>query len=328
MSSSNNNTSVPSTQPHPALDNQIFTDTEIMPEPTPLHPQQQQSTTGMPAVVPYATEPASISKIAIPSDPIPFTPSTLVESTPLPGEMRIAQTALEPAVLTPAPGMAPKAGQEGGVPLSQRKPSTQMNMTLTPAAAATATTATTRLTGSRLSGVSVQDEDPEAIFRLDQLYHAVPAPSKTSPGLSKGKGSIGSNKQRQLNKQQQQQQQLQPQPQPQQDQQASQAMDLTYSSSSENPRYQHLPTLWQILNRKTLPPVCLFNFYLYMRDCEQSAEEVDFWLDVTAHELLWKLYVRATRRRAALLAAERAERAEKEEEAAAARLEAEKWKSQ
>ncbi|KAG0366635.1 Bud site selection protein, Revert to axial protein 1 [Gamsiella multidivaricata] len=85
----------------------------------------------------------------------------------------------------------------------------------------------------------------------------------------------------------------------------------------EKAQEERLPSLWQVLHRKTLPPVCLFNFYLYMRDVEKSAEEVDFWLDVTAHELLWRLYVRATKRRMALERIERerkeaAERAERE----------------
>ncbi|KAF9932527.1 Bud site selection protein, Revert to axial protein 1 [Linnemannia zychae] len=35
-------------------------------------------------------------------------------------------------------------------------------------------------------------------------------------------------------------------------------------------------------------------------DDEKSSEEVDFWLDVTAHEVLWRLYVRATKRRMAI----------------------------
>lgn len=101
-------------------------------------------------------------------------------------------------------------------------------------------------------------------------------------------------------------------------QQGSQGMDLTYSSSSDDPRFQHLPNLWQVLHRKTQPPVCLFNFYLYMRDDEKSSEEVDFWLDVTAHEVLWRLYVRATKRRMAMaeremrMERERAEREERE----------------
>ena len=62
-----------------------------------------------------------------------------------------------------------------------------------------------------------------------------------------------------------------------------------------------------------------------MRDYERSSEEVDFWLDVTAHEVLWRLYVRATKRRQAIAAAERAE---KEHESEVSRLEAERWKSQ
>ncbi|KAG0339163.1 Bud site selection protein, Revert to axial protein 1 [Podila horticola] len=110
--------------------------------------------------------------------------------------------------------------------------------------------------------------------------------------------------------------------------QGSQGMDITYSTSSDDSRAHHLPNLWQVLNRKTLPPVCLFNFYLYMRDFEKSSEEVDFWLDVTAHEVLWRLYVRATKRRAALAAAERAAEREEMEALKAAQAEAEKWKSQ
>ncbi|KAF9170279.1 Bud site selection protein, Revert to axial protein 1 [Mortierella sp. AD011] len=98
----------------------------------------------------------------------------------------------------------------------------------------------------------------------------------------------------------------------------------TYSSSSDDAQPQQLPTLWQVLHRKTVPPVCLFNFYLYMRDYEKSSEEVDFWLDVTAHEVLWRLYVRATKRKQILAAQEKAEREERE----AARLEAERWKAQ
>jgi hypothetical protein len=49
-----------------------------------------------------------------------------------------------------------------------------------------------------------------------------------------------------------------------------------------------------------------------MRDDERSSEEVDFWLDVTAHEVLWRLYVRATKRRMAI--AEREARMERERE--------------
>ncbi|KAF9404630.1 Bud site selection protein, Revert to axial protein 1 [Podila epigama] len=109
---------------------------------------------------------------------------------------------------------------------------------------------------------------------------------------------------------------------------ASQGLGVAQSTSSDESRSQHLPNLWQVLNRKTLPPVCLFNFYLYMRDFEKSSEEVDFWLDVTAHEVLWRLYVRATKRRAALAAAERAAEREELEALRAAQIEAERWKSE
>ncbi|KAG0345307.1 Bud site selection protein, Revert to axial protein 1 [Podila humilis] len=134
-------------------------------------------------------------------------------------------------------------------------------------------------------------------------------------------------------------QQSQPQQQQLQQQRSTGALlDLTYSTSSDDSRARHLPNLWQVLNRKTLPPVCLFNFYLYMRDFERSSEEVDFWLDVTAHEVLWRLYVRATKRRTALAVAERErERVAVAAAAAAAAAEAEredlahvetdKWKS-
>ncbi|KAF9430247.1 Bud site selection protein, Revert to axial protein 1, partial [Entomortierella beljakovae] len=114
-------------------------------------------------------------------------------------------------------------------------------------------------------------------------------------------------------------------------------IDFPYSIPPPPLSEGNLPTLWQVLHRKTLPPVCLYNFYLYMRDSEKSSEELDFWLDVTAHEILWKIYVRANKRRQAMAAQEKAERDEKlalvaasnaaaaEEEAA--RLEEEKWRA-
>ncbi|KAG0211777.1 Bud site selection protein, Revert to axial protein 1 [Mortierella sp. GBA43] len=113
----------------------------------------------------------------------------------------------------------------------------------------------------------------------------------------------------------------------------SQGMNLTYSACSDNPRYQNLPSLWHVLHRKTLPPVCLFNFYLHMRDHENSSEQVDFWLDVTAHELLWRLHIRATKRRLAQERAERdlrmrLDRQEMEEEEERRRIETEQWRLQ
>jgi hypothetical protein len=57
-----------------------------------------------------------------------------------------------------------------------------------------------------------------------------------------------------------------------------------------------LPTLDQVLTRKTLPPVCLYNFYIIMRDRLKMEEVLDFYLDLQHHELLWKRYVKAMHR--------------------------------
>lgn len=60
--------------------------------------------------------------------------------------------------------------------------------------------------------------------------------------------------------------------------------------------HSELPTLDQVLTRKTLPPVCLYNFYIVMRDRLKMEEVLDFYLDLQHHELLWKKYVTAMHR--------------------------------
>ncbi|EIE83500.1 hypothetical protein RO3G_08205 [Rhizopus delemar RA 99-880] len=60
--------------------------------------------------------------------------------------------------------------------------------------------------------------------------------------------------------------------------------------------HSDLPTLDQVLSRKTLPPVCLYNFYIVMRDRLKMEEVLDFYLDLQHHELLWKKYVKAMHR--------------------------------
>ncbi|KAG9295717.1 hypothetical protein G9A89_001734 [Geosiphon pyriformis] len=57
-----------------------------------------------------------------------------------------------------------------------------------------------------------------------------------------------------------------------------------------------LPYLEEVLRRKTAPPVCLYNFYLYMRDREHSEEYLDFWLDIAEHEILCRHFVKDLRR--------------------------------
>lgn len=38
-----------------------------------------------------------------------------------------------------------------------------------------------------------------------------------------------------------------------------------------------LPTLLEVLSRRTLAPVDLFSFYIYMRDQQCSVDYLDFW---------------------------------------------------
>src|SRR4051812_411260 len=79
--------------------------------------------------------------------------------------------------------------------------------------------------------------------------------------------------------------------------------EITTNNSSEKSQHlakaryhsykrDRLPTLQEVLSRKTAPPVCLFNFYLYMRDRENVSEYLDFYLDVLEHEILCKAYVK------------------------------------
>ncbi|KAJ5871507.1 uncharacterized protein N7529_003860 [Penicillium soppii] len=70
-----------------------------------------------------------------------------------------------------------------------------------------------------------------------------------------------------------------------------------------------LPTLFEVLSRRTLAPVDLFSFYIYMRDQQRSVDYLDFWLDVSQHMLLCRHYVRELRR-SVLVATPDIERAE------------------
>ncbi|RKP06887.1 RGS domain-containing protein [Thamnocephalis sphaerospora] len=60
------------------------------------------------------------------------------------------------------------------------------------------------------------------------------------------------------------------------------------------------PSLKSVLARRSSPPVCLYNYYLYLRDHEQAQHYLDFWLDVSAHENRCKVYckniIRASKR--------------------------------
>lgn len=55
-----------------------------------------------------------------------------------------------------------------------------------------------------------------------------------------------------------------------------------------------LPTLAEVLARRTLPPVDLYCFYLFMQR-EGSEDALDFWLDVQQHENLCRAYFKDLR---------------------------------
>ncbi|KAH0542145.1 hypothetical protein FGG08_003445 [Glutinoglossum americanum] len=59
---------------------------------------------------------------------------------------------------------------------------------------------------------------------------------------------------------------------------------------------RRLPTLFEVISRRTLPPVDLFSFYIFMRDQQRAVDYLDFWLDVAQHMSLCRHYVRELRR--------------------------------
>lgn len=53
-----------------------------------------------------------------------------------------------------------------------------------------------------------------------------------------------------------------------------------------------LPNLFEVLSRRTLAPVDLFSFYIYMRDVQRSVDYLDFWYVPTAEEAYMMLVPR------------------------------------
>ena len=41
--------------------------------------------------------------------------------------------------------------------------------------------------------------------------------------------------------------------------------------------HDRFPTLLEVLNRKTVAPLDLYSFYIYMRDQQRSVDYLDFW---------------------------------------------------
>jgi Regulator of G protein signaling domain len=58
---------------------------------------------------------------------------------------------------------------------------------------------------------------------------------------------------------------------------------------------ERLPTLFEVLNRRTQSPVDLWSFYVYMREQHRGVDYLDFWLDVVQHLSLCRHYVRSLR---------------------------------
>lgn len=57
---------------------------------------------------------------------------------------------------------------------------------------------------------------------------------------------------------------------------------LTTTMAAQTPEQElaernRLPTLLEVLGRRTLAPVDLFSFYIYMRDQQRSVDYLDFW---------------------------------------------------
>lgn len=45
----------------------------------------------------------------------------------------------------------------------------------------------------------------------------------------------------------------------------------------QNIERNRFPTLFEVLSRKTVAPLDLFSFYIYMRDQQRSVDYLDFW---------------------------------------------------
>lgn len=53
-----------------------------------------------------------------------------------------------------------------------------------------------------------------------------------------------------------------------------------------------LPTLDDVLHRRSQPPVCLYNYYIVLRDRLHLEQLLDFWLDVAQADIMYKRYLK------------------------------------
>ncbi|KAF2203334.1 regulator of G protein signaling superfamily [Delitschia confertaspora ATCC 74209] len=68
------------------------------------------------------------------------------------------------------------------------------------------------------------------------------------------------------------------------------------SRGSQEPIRNRFPTLFEVLSRKTVAPLDLYSFYIYMRDQQRAVDYLDFYLDVSQHLILCRAYVRRLHR--------------------------------
>lgn len=55
-------------------------------------------------------------------------------------------------------------------------------------------------------------------------------------------------------------------------------IEMAPNAAEQEPEQRNrLPTLIEVLGRRTLAPVDLFSFYIYMRDQQRSVDYLDFW---------------------------------------------------
>lgn len=58
---------------------------------------------------------------------------------------------------------------------------------------------------------------------------------------------------------------------------------------------KRLPTLYEVLNQQTTVPVDLWSFYTYLSQFPHAANYLDFWIDIMAHFVLCRDYVKEVR---------------------------------
>lgn len=69
-------------------------------------------------------------------------------------------------------------------------------------------------------------------------------------------------------------------------------MQKGFQQSAKAAGYQQLPTLDEVLRRQSRPPVCLYNYYIVLRDRLNLSILLDFWLDVQQARILHKRYMK------------------------------------